>query len=124
MLELRTVDPDRVRVIDGDREGCAGRSGRGIDKARVEPAGCGAGRVEGALDDVVVAGVEVEGYGVARGGCGAVGRVGKAVVTDLDVVVCGGDGGDEGEESEEIGGRMHRGMRCSVEWDGEMLFYK
>jgi hypothetical protein len=48
----------------------------------------------------VVAGVEVEGYGVARGGGDAVGRVDEAGITDGDVVICGCGGGDESEEGE------------------------
>lgn len=73
MFDLRTIDPDGIRVIDSDSEGLTCRSGPGVNEAGIETPGCGTGAVEVTLDDVVVAGVEVEDYGVAFGGCGAVG---------------------------------------------------
>jgi len=48
----------------------------------------------------VVAGVEMEGYGVVRGGGDAVRRVDVGVTADRDVVICGCGDGDESEEGE------------------------
>jgi hypothetical protein len=95
---LRTVDPDWIRVIDGDGEGLGSWSGFRIDEAGVEAAGCGAGLVVVSLHDVMVAGIEVEDDGVAFSGCGGVGRVDEAGAADEDVVLCGCGGGDESKE--------------------------
>ncbi len=116
MLDLRAVDPDGARVVDGDGEGVGSRAGLGVDEARVEAAGSGARRVEVALHNVVAARVEVEDDGVALGGSGAVGRVRKAAIANEDVVGCGGGSGDEAEEGEEVESGRHRGRRCSIEW--------
>jgi hypothetical protein len=76
---------------------------RCIERARVKPiiaVGGRAGLVKGAGDDVV-AGVEVEDYGVACGYLEGLGREGKTRFTDIDGVdFCGGKRGRCAEEEQ------------------------
>lgn len=105
MLALRAVVPDGVGAVDGDDERLVAGARRDGHKVRVEARVRGrAGAVEGALDDRVRLGPELEGEGVAVGGSGAVGLEGEAVLADDDVDVGGLGEGDEGRGGEEGGG--------------------
>lgn len=101
MIALATIEPNRIGVIHFNAEGAGRLADANGEETRVDAVRGGfAGLVEGALDDGVVARVEVEFDGGADGGAEDVGLEDEAAGggADGDALRGGGRGGrgDEG----------------------------
>lgn len=104
MLALAAVQPDRIGGIDRHAEHTLPLALRHGEEAREDGGAAAsteghAGRVEAGLHDRVVAWVEVEVDGVARGGGDGIGGEDQPAVADVDVVdgaSAGGGGGRGG----------------------------
>jgi hypothetical protein len=107
VIAERAVEPDRVRVGNGDGELVLGDTGGdGIVEARVEAIvmGC-AWRVKGGLDNRVILRVEGELDNIANIGGDVVRAELEAAVSDIDGDGLGeGRGSEEGESGDEGGG--------------------
>ena len=98
MADLSTVEPDGVRVRDGDDPDAGILAAAGVEEPAPDAAGGrGAGGVEGGLRDGVAAWVELEDHRVAHRGLDGVGYEDEAVFAQFDDVL-GREGGWEEEE--------------------------
>lgn len=80
MADLSTVEPDRVRVRDGDNPDAGILAAAGVEEPAPDgTGGRGAGCVKGRLRDGVAAWVELEDHRVAHGGLDGVGDEDEAV---------------------------------------------